>query len=36
MFYYVHYTSSKTNEGIGELRNHLMYKMAKKMYMDSP
>ena len=36
MFFYVHYTSSKTGDGISELRNHLLYRMAAKYYMEQP
>ena len=32
MFFYVHYTSARTDEGISELRNHILYRMASKMY----
>lgn len=34
MFNYVHFTSSKTEEGIYELRNHILYRLAAKMYME--
>lgn len=36
MLYYVHYTSSKTEEGISELRNHILYRMATKLYLERP
>ncbi len=33
MFNYIHYTSSKTGDGIKELRNHILYRMATKYYL---
>ena len=36
MLNYVHYTSSRTQEGIMELRSHLMYRMAARMLLTTP
>ena len=36
MFNYVHYTSVKDEKGISQLRNHILYRLAAKMYMDQP